>query len=775
LRPAKKALVALIHCGILPLFRPMKFAGCLFSILIFRLFASANAGEAQDRAVAIYQDQCARCHGNHGEGVNGKYDEALQGDWSVAKLARVIAKTMPDDKDDKIPKPDAEIVAQYIHGAFYSPEARARINPVRLELAHLTNRQLINSAADLLAGFDGRDLRAVQPGGLKGTYYDSRGFNDKTKIESRLDPGVSLDFGEGMPEGVSTNEFSIQWRGSVLAEESGNYEFVVRSPNGIRLYLNNDSEPIVDGSVSSAMLVEHRASLKLIGGRAYPLRLDWFKSKDKTASVELLWKTPLGMLELIPARNLSPERSPSTFVLQTPFPADDSSSGYERGVSISKEWNEAALQAALETSAYVLDHLDRFSHSSASAADRQEKLRAFALKFMERAFRGPLTESDKARIASYFENAKPEEAVKRAVLLSMMSPRFLYPGMGAAAPDDYEIASRLSYALWDSLPDAELRKAASEGQLRTETRLAAQVKRMLADPRAKAKLASFFQDWLRLKPVSELAKDSAAYPNFTPEILSDLKTSLDLFVNQVVWSQSSDYRQLLEADYIFMNKRLASFYRLPGEFGDAFVPVRLDGEHRSGVITHPFLLTTFAYPKNTSPIHRGVFLTRKVLGRRLKPPAVAVAFNNNDFPDNLTMREKVTQLTKGESCQTCHSVINPLGFVLENFDAVGRFRESENGRAIQAAADYVTDEGERMELKNPKQVAEFALESDHARQGFIEQLFHHLVKQPVQAYAPDTIERLKKSFAASGFNIQQLAVDIVCITALHNTTQTARN
>jgi hypothetical protein len=132
------------------------------------------------------------------------------------------------------------------------------------------------------------------------------------------------------------------------------------------------------------------------------------------------------------------------------------------------------------------------------------------------------------------------------------------------------------------------------------------------------------------------------------------------------------------------------------------------------------------------------------------------------------MREKVSELTKNQTCQACHSYINPLGFSLEHFDAVGKFREKDNGKEVDAVAEYVTDEGKTIKVTGPRDVAEYAANNDDAHRAFIEQLFHEIVKQPVLAYGPNVMDQLRQSFAASGFNIQQLLVDIASVSALHD-------
>ena len=364
------------------------------AVSLLSLFCLQNLQAAQKlpNGAKIYRQQCVKCHGDKGQGVKDKYDDPLEGDWSLQKLTRYIDKKMPDDDPKKCVGPDAEAVAKYISDAFYSREARLRNHPVRVELAHLTNRQYLNTVADLLKRFTGKDDSSGSGRGLNATYYNSRNFNGDKKLYERIDKEISFDFGDKGPEGATTNEFSIQWRGSIIAEETGTYDFVVKTGSGMRLWLNDNDTPVIDAWVSSGQIMEHRASLKLIGGRAYPIRLDCFRFKDKTNSIALLWKPPHGVQQTIPDRNLTPARTTPTFVVNTPFPADDSSIGYERGVSISKEWDEATTHAALETAAYVVKHLDTLSKSKPADKDRTAKVQSFCNDFVTAAFRRPLTE-----------------------------------------------------------------------------------------------------------------------------------------------------------------------------------------------------------------------------------------------------------------------------------------------------------------------------------------------------------------------------------------------
>jgi hypothetical protein len=720
----------------------------------------------------IYHEMCARCHGPNGEGVAGKSDEPLSGDRSVISLARVIERTMPEDDPETVAGDDAAKVAAYIHGAFYSAEARVRLRPATIDFSRLTVRQYRNAVADLIGSFRGETNGRVESGGLTGDYYASRNFRRQPIIE-QVDPRVEFKFEQATPdpELMSGEEFSIRWRGSVLAEDTGHYQFILRTENGARLWVNDDSKPLVDAWVSSgAEPREIRETIFLLGGRAYPIRLDMFRSKEKSASIALRWKPPHGAEQTIPARHLSPRRVPEMVVVAAAFPPDDSSVGYERGTSVSKSWDQATTIAAIQVAGAVVEQLNELSGSKRDAADRKEKVQAFVARLAERAFRRPLSDEEKRFFAEApFEGAKDlETGVKRAVLLVLKSPRFLYAELrDGSAPDAYAVASRLSLGLWDSLPDRTLLEAATRDELRTPQQVAAQARRMLDDPRARSKVRDFLHHWLETEEAEDLSKDPTAYPDFDEHVVSDLRTSLDLFLDSIVWGEKSDYRQLLLADYLFLNERLAAFYGVSSPDGDGFARVDFDAKQRSGVLTHPFLLSAFAYYKSSSPIHRGVFLTRNIVGRTLKPPPAAIEFMDDRFDPSLTMREKVTELTRPAACQSCHVVINPLGFSLENFDAVGRFRTMDNDKPVDPTGELQTDDGKTIRLTGPRDVAKYAVSSPEAHTAFIRQLFNYIVKQPEAAYGADTLDNLRRSFVASEFNIQKLIVEIAQVSALH--------
>jgi hypothetical protein len=352
------------------------------------------------------------------------------------------------------------------------------------------------------------------------------------------------------------------------------------------------------------------------------------------------------------------------------------------------------------------------------------------------------------------------------VLLALKSPRFLYVDLAGEGPDSYAVASRLSFALWDSLPDEALLQAAAAGELVAREQVVRQAERMIEDTRARAKMRQFLHYWLQMEHARDLAKDARSFPGFDEAIASDLRTSLDLFLDDVLWGNYADFRRLLLSNELYMNGRLARFYGFDLPQDAPFQKVSASEPERAGVLAHPYLMASFAYMDATSPIHRGVFLSRSVLGRSLRPPPEAVAPFAPDLHPDLTTRERVTLQTKPDACQGCHGMINPLGFALERFDAVGRYRLAERGRPVDTSGVYELPSGEERPFDGARDLAEFLAASGETHRAFAIQLFHHLVKQPILAYGPEAPSALARTFAAGEFDVRKLIVEIATMAAL---------
>jgi hypothetical protein len=294
---------------------------------------------------------------------------------------------------------------------------------------------------------------------------------------------------------------------------------------------------------------------------------------------------------------------------------------------------------------------------------------------------------------------------------------------------------------------------------------------MVNDRRTRSKLRDFLFAWLRVDHGPEIVKDTTRYSEFSPEIAADMRTSLELFVDDVVWGSSgSDYRRLFTDDEVYLNGRLAPLYGAKLRADAPFRRIRLDDGRRAGVLSHPYMASVLSYAAATSPIHRGVFLARSVMGNVLKPPQEAVTPLAPDLHPHLSTRERVALQTSSVACQTCHTMINPLGFALEEFDPIGRYRTVEvrgdMQKPIDASGSYLPREGPQATFRGARELAATIASSRDAQEAFVQQLFHALVKQPTRAWGPDTLETLRKQFAANNCDIRRLLVDIMTVAAL---------
>lgn len=744
-------------------------------VLQFLLLLLPSLALSAPDGSAIYTKHCASCHGDQGQGVDDEYDEALVGKRSLESLTKYIHKSMPEDEEDLVINEDAQAVAAYIHAAFYSPEAQAKLHPVRQDLLRLSQQQHRRSITDIVQSFRNRPYQGDKQG-LQGNYFNKEKMNNrKGKLIERLDPVPAFEINSkhGV-DGINPKAHSIYWTGSLLPPETGTYSFRMISPNGMRMYLNESDHkkvPFIDGWVSSGNEMRTiESSLFLLGGHGISVFIEFLCFKEEKSSLRIEWKPPHGAWEPLPPHVLYPDGASEAALITTPFPADDASMGYERGSSISKAWSEAVANAAIEATMLIFDDIDELARTKSDQPDRAKKFKQFCADFASRAFSRPLTpEQRKTHVDAIF--AQPgsdyETATKRSLMLTLTSPSFLYPSFKRNEKGDYDqhsTAAHLARTLWDSVPDKRLQELVQTGQLVTPKQIQDECWRMLGDPRARTKLNAFFYHWLSLSEKEHLNKDPKTFPGFDEHIIADLRTSLNLFIDDVVWSEASDYRRLFTSENVYLNPRLAKFYGATAPKDGTFQFLPTPDRQRAGLFTHPYILTAFSYHKQTSPIHRGVYLSRNILGRFLKPPPNAIEFKDADFDPTLTMREKVTDLTKDQACMACHSIINPIGFSLEYYDAVGRFRTSDNNKPINSESDYETPDLKKIRIKGPRDLARLAVESPHAHRAFIKHLFHHLIQQPVNSYGFAKMDELHKTLQDSNFHIRNLIATIAAST-----------
>jgi mono/diheme cytochrome c family protein len=738
---------------------------------VLAVSACVNSVTAKDKSTTdtmleegatIFRDSCTDCHGTTGEGVEGFYSDPLIGDLTVSGLARVISETMPEGSPEDCVGEDADAVAAWMHQAFYGEAAQNRNNPPRTSLSRLTAAQLRQSLADLYAQSGGVPS-IVNERGLQAQYFDAANFKkDSRKIE-RVDATINFDFGkEGPGEGITPEEYAIQWRGGLLAKETGDYEIVVRSTCSFTCQLGDYSRTFIDNHVQSGDKTEFRQTVSLTGGRIYPLQIKFAQRKRKTeqppASVSLSWTPPQSVEQIIHERHLVPESVPPTFALQTWLPPDDRSYGFERGISVNREWDDSVTEAAVEFATIGIEELwPRYQarHKNDPNDDRKH-LRGFLTAIAQTAFRGPLDDATRTLyVDSQIDAVEDDaEAIRQVLLAALKSPRFLYPALDGSQSVSQQHANRLTLVLYDSLPgDKWLTNQIRDNKLETPEQIRAAATQMIADYRVQFKTRQLMAEWLNLRQISDISKDDTKFPGFDEALISELRESFYQFVEGVIWSESSNYQNLFTTTPDLSSDNLDRFYEAQ-RASDHFETTS------AGLLTHPYLMSGLAYRDSSSPIHRGVFLIRHIFGRVLRPPNAAFVPLNPDLHPDLTTRERVHLQTSPEGCQTCHRKINGLGFTMENLDAVGRYREEERGQAIDASGVYTTRSGEDVHFDSPKELVQFVITSDDAHRAFVHRAFLHFVKQPPAAWGPETLERLTEEFRRNHFSIRQLLIEI---------------
>ncbi|WP_395718268.1 DUF1592 domain-containing protein [Prosthecobacter sp.] len=321
----------------------------------------------------------------------------------------------------------------------------------------------------------------------------------------------------------------------------------------------------------------------------------------------------------------------------------------------------------------------------------QSDAKAALSAFLPKAFRRPLRAGELEKHLSLSDKAQkrgesPEQALKLAFAAALTSPSFLFRDeLRAGKLDDHQLASRLSYFLWMSLPDDELRALADAGKLREDATLRAQVKRMLADPRSRAFTSTFLGQWLGFAGLgTEHVPDARKFRDFTPALADAMKLEPVLVLENLLRNGGSLTR-LLDARETFANDALAALYGLDLS-GDAMQPVKFTDDKRAGLLGMAAVLTASSTPNRTSPVIRGKWVLETLLGRKLaEPPADAGQLDDKAGDRGKTLREELAAHRRNESCASCHDKIDPIGFGLENFDAIGRFRDKEAGKPVDAS------------------------------------------------------------------------------------------
>ncbi len=364
---------------------------------------------------------------------------------------------------------------------------------------------------------------------------------------------------------------------------------------------------------------------------------------------------------------------------------------------------EAVLDAALPTDAAQQKIMIATPDGGRSP---REAARVIVADFARRAYRRPVENDDVERLLSMFDRAQRrgddfQSSVKLALEAVLISPHFLF--LSEPEPDaggvyqlgQYQIAERLAYFLWASMPDDELLRLADDGILTNEAVLRGQVRRMLADPKAHGFAESFATQWLGIGALGQSVRpDSVRFPDFDDQLAADMRAEAVALV-ETVFREDRSLLELLDCDYALVNSRLAEHYGLPPIVGDELRRVPLEDGRRGGVLGLGAVLTATSYPLRTSPVIRGKWVLETLLGSVVPPPppnAGKLPDDDHDLTRDQTFRQQLEAHRTKPECAACHARMDPLGFGLENFDAIGRWRHHQNGQPVDSSGQLPSGE-----------------------------------------------------------------------------------
>lgn len=422
-----------------------------------------------------------------------------------------------------------------------------------------------------------------------------------------------------------------------------------------------------------------------------------------------------------------------------------------------------------------------FGDPPKSGTDERATASKVARSLARKAYRRPPSHEEVDVLLEVFDLGRENKLAYSASLRLMLkailvSPQFLFITPAEAQRnekivrlDDYQLASRLSYLLWATMPDDQLLALADSGKLSEPANLKAQVKRMLEDPRSRALFDGFGAQWLGMEKFAGKKFDASQFPQMTSELRSAMYDEARLFFESIV-RENRSVISFVDSDYTYLNEPLAKIYGLEGSVtGPEMRRVRLSDGNRGGILGMPGILAATSFPNRTSPVKRGVWVLEQVLGEHVPPapPDIpALEKQEQEKIANLTLRQRTELHRTNPVCANCHQTLDPIGFGLENFDAIGRWRDrEENGAAIDASGELPGTLGEKADGKSftsPKELkAIIAKRGDDFSRNLVERLLAYALCRKLEGYDDVVVDTLMQDIAVDEYRMQTLISAVV--------------
>jgi len=470
------------------------------------------------------------------------------------------------------------------------------------------------------------------------------------------------------------------------------------------------------------------------------------------------------------------------------FPADDSGHGFDNigdVLTVSPLLLEKYINAAEKIASKVIvkpeseigqefDSLSAFQEEYFKyPIDRHLRRRAaesFLKTFLRRAYRREVTSSEINRLLVLVKRGSDnggsfEDGIRLAVTAVLVSPNFIFRWELDGSPDnpksirqlnEYELASRLAFFLWRSMPDDRLLDFAKKGLLRRN--IESEVKRMMRDDRSYGMVRDFTGQWLGLRNLDIYKPDKKIFPLFTADLKEDMRRETELLYAHVIRNNLS-IKELINADYTFINDRLASHYEIDNIKGTHFRLVSLESVQRRGLLGHGSILTVTSDPNRTSPVKRGKFVLDNILGTPPLPPPPNVPELDVEQREGETLREQMIKHRSNAVCASCHKKMDPIGFAFENYDGIGRYRLMDNGEKIDSSG--VLDTGESFKNINELQNIITRKKMDLYVESLARKMMVYALGRGLEFYDERVVSHIVKRMSAKGYKHDELVVSIV--------------
>jgi hypothetical protein len=579
-----------------------------------------------------------------------------------------------------------------------------------------------------------------------------------TSLENVMYPLNANRGGEAMPLGLREGGLRLQHNFTA----DGEYRFKVHFPDQtLGLYTGS-----LENEATLVIMVDGKIMFKKAIGGLDDLMLNNRKAGDGRAQIQDRFdKIPLeiqaGVREVVVG-----------FIDRSRFESTATAGGGGTGVpnfaniEITGPYKITGVSTESRRLIYVCDPI---------AAGETPCAKQIAENLAQRAFRRTVTEADVTTLMSFYETGRKEggnfdKGVERLVAAVLASPEFLYRSIrgtqAARAPEialtDFELATRLSFFIWNTGPDNELLKLAAAKELSKPTVLDAQVKRMLADPRASSLVSNFAMKWLGLNDLESIKPDQQIYTGFNDQLKRDLVTEAETFINSVLL-ENRPLIDLLTSDRTYLNDRVARHYGLTGITGTQFRWVTLTDKNRAGLLGKGAVLIKTSYPARTSPVLRGAWVLDKIIGTPPTPPPPGVETDltpqSGETPK--TVRARLEQHRASATCRQCHGVIDPMGLALESFDAVGQFR-TVDAQASNSPIDTSTVLPNGLAINGPADLRNY-LASDPAKfaQAFTEKLMMYAINRELEYFDMPQVRAVVRNAARENYTLSSIVQGIV--------------